>query len=82
MVSFAKSDITAPFDPRALNLLEFAEDLGFSPPFNCRSGSCGACATRKLSGAIRYAEEPTAVVADDEILLCRALPAGHVSLDL
>lgn len=82
MVSFAKSDMTAPFDPRALNLLEFAEDLGLSPPFNCRSGSCGACATRKLSGAIRYAEEPTAVVAGDEVLLCCAVPDGPVSLDL
>jgi uncharacterized protein len=82
MVSFAKSDIKAPFGRRALNLLEFAEDLGLSPPFNCRSGSCGACATRKLSGAIRYAEDPTAVVADDEVLLCCALPSGPVSLDL
>jgi len=82
VVSFAKSDLTAPFDPRALNLLEFAEDLGFSPPFNCRSGSCGACATRKLSGATRYAEEPTAVVADNEILICCAVPAGPVRLDL
>jgi uncharacterized protein len=76
------SGIAAPFDPRALNLLEFAEDLGLSPPFNCRGGSCGACTTRTLSGAIRYAEEPTAVVADDEVLLCCALPAGPVSLDL
>ena len=82
MVSFAKSGVTAPFEPRALNLLEFAEDLGLNPPFNCRSGNCGACATRKLSGSIRYAEEPIAVVADDEVLICCALPAGPVSLDL
>lgn len=82
IVSFARSDIAAPFEPRALNLLEFAEDLGLSPSFNCRTGSCGACATRKLSGAIRYAEEPTAAIAEDEVLLCCALPAGPVSLAL
>lgn len=82
MVTFAKSDVTAAFGPSTLNLLEFAEDLGLNPPFSCRSGSCGACATRKLSGAIRYAEEPTAVVADDEVLICCALPTGPVSLDL
>jgi ferredoxin len=82
MISFSKSAITASFDPHAMNLLEFAEDLGLSPPFNCRSGSCGTCATRKLSGTIRYVEEPTAVLADDEVLLCCALPAGPVSLDL
>jgi len=82
MVSFAKSEVTAPFDPRALNLLEFAEDIGLSPPFRCRSGSCGACATRKLSGAVRYADLPAAVVADHEVLLCCALPDGPLSLDL
>jgi len=82
MVSFVKSAVTAPFDPRALNLLEFAEDLGLNPPFNCRSGSCGTCATKKHSGVIRYTEQPTAVVANDEVLLCCALPDGPVSLDL
>lgn len=82
VVSFAKSAVTAPFDPRALSLLEFAEDLGLNPPFNCRSGSCGACATQKLSGAVRYESSPTAIVADDRVLLCLALPDGPVSLDL
>lgn len=82
VVRFTRSGMAMPFDGRASNLLEFAEDLGLSPPFNCRSGSCGVCATRTLSGAIRYAEEPTAVVPEDEVLLCCALPAGPVSLDL
>lgn len=82
LVSFAKSGLTAPFDPQALSLLEFAEDLGLSPPANCRSGRCGACITRKLSGGIRYAQEPSTIVADDEVLLCCALPEGPVTLDL
>ena len=82
MVDFARSGISAPFDHRALNLLEFAEDLGVNSPSSCRSGSYGTCATRKLSGEIRYAEEPTAVVAEDEVLLCCALPSGPVSLEL
>ncbi|MEX1993506.1 MAG: 2Fe-2S iron-sulfur cluster-binding protein [Steroidobacteraceae bacterium] len=82
MVKFTRSNLEAPFDPRALNLLEFAEDLGLSPPASCRSGICGTCATRKISGAIRYVEEPVAEVADDEVLLCCALPDGPVSLEL
>lgn len=82
VVSFTKSAVMAPFDPRALSLLEFAEDLGLNPPFNCRSGNCGACATQKLSGAVRYEISPTAIVADDRVLLCLALPDGPVSLDL
>lgn len=82
VVSFAKSDIARPFDPRALNLLEFAEDLGLNPPFSCRSGTCGTCATVKLSGAVRYENRPAAVIADNKVLLCLALPDGPVSLDL
>jgi ferredoxin-NADP reductase len=82
IVSFAGSQVEAPFGRQAFNLLEFAEDLGLSPAFACRSGSCGSCAARVLSGAVRYVEEPTAVVAEDEVLLCCALPAGPLSLDL
>jgi hypothetical protein len=43
---------------------------------------CDACATRKLSGAIKYELEPTAAAAEGEILLCCALPSGPVTLDL
>lgn len=82
IVGFVRSGIRAPFHPRALSLLEFAEDLGLSPPFNCRSGNCGACATRKLSGSVLYADAPAAVVARDEVLICCALPDGPISLDL
>lgn len=81
LVTFAQSGVSAPFDPRALNLLEFAEDLGISPPFSCRSGSCGSCATRKLAGTVRYMQEPTAQVGTGEVLLCCAVPDGAVSLD-
>lgn len=81
-ITFVRSDVTAPFDPRALSLLEFAEDLGLDPPSSCRSGMCGACTTRKLSGEIEYEREPTAAAAEGEILLCCALPSGPVSLDL
>ena len=82
IVTFARSDLSAPFDPRAQTLLEFAEDLGVAPPSSCRSGLCGTCTTRKLAGEIEYVQEPAVTVAPDEVLLCCALPAGPVSLDL
>ena len=82
LVTFAQSGVTAPFDRRALNLLEFAEDQGLSPPFSCRSGSCGSCATRKLAGRVRYIDAPSAVIGEDEVLLCCALPDGAVTLDV
>lgn len=81
VVTFALSGIAAPFDAKAHNLLEFAEDIGLSPPFSCRSGHCGACATRKVSGAVRYLDPPTAAIGADEILLCCALPDGAVTID-
>lgn len=81
-MTFARSGLTAPFDTRALNLLEFAEDLGIAPPSSCRSGMCGSCATRRLAGRIEYVQEPATTVAEDEILICCALPSGSVSLDL
>jgi hypothetical protein len=80
LVTFAQSGITAAFDPRALNLLEFADDQGLSPPFSCRSGSCGSCATRKLAGQVRYIDPNSAVIGDDEVLVCCALPEGPETL--
>lgn len=82
LVTFAQTGITAPFDPRALNLLEFAEDQGLSPPFSCRSGSCGSCATRKLAGNVRYIDTPSGIIGEDEVLLCCAVPDGPVTLDV
>lgn len=81
IVTFARSGLTAAFDARAFNLLEFAEDLGLTPPFGCRSGSCGSCLARRISGAVRYPEPPKAAPGDDEVLLCCALPDGDVTID-
>jgi uncharacterized protein len=35
-------------------LLELAESIGLAPHFGCRSGICGTCTTRILSGAVEY----------------------------
>lgn len=56
-------------------LLELAEREGLSPVHSCRSGACGACAVKLLSGGVRYAQEPTAPHDDDEVLICSATPA-------
>ncbi|WP_176046175.1 pyridoxamine 5'-phosphate oxidase family protein [Burkholderia sp. BCC1644] len=56
-------------------LLEFAEGQGVAVPSECRSGSCGTCATRVLSGAVDYEQMPDAQVEPGCALLCVARPA-------
>ncbi|WP_425602902.1 2Fe-2S iron-sulfur cluster-binding protein [Hoeflea algicola] len=55
-------------------MLEFAEAHGLNPDFGCRQGSCGSCATKLSSGSVIYRNEPEADRADDEILICCAVP--------
>jgi len=56
-------------------LLEFAEGQGVVVPSECRSGSCGTCATRVLSGAVDYVQSHDAPVEPGCALLCVAQPA-------
>ncbi|MEH3024070.1 MAG: pyridoxamine 5'-phosphate oxidase family protein [Pseudomonas oryzihabitans] len=82
-VVFTASLKEARWTPAAGSLLELAEARGLDPAFSCREGHCGSCRTRLLAGAVTYAREPVARVADDEALLCCAVPAtGTERLEL
>jgi hypothetical protein len=74
-VAFTTSLKEARWTPESGTLLELAEARGLSPAFSCRAGSCGSCRTKLLAGDVTYVKEPTAEVADDEVLICRAVPA-------
>lgn len=74
-VAFTNSLKEARWTPESGTLLELAEARGLSPEFSCRAGSCGTCRTRLLAGAVTYLNEPTADVADGEVLICCAVPA-------
>lgn len=66
-------------------LLETAEAHGLSPAFSCRSGSCGSCLTKKLSGEVVYRTPVSAPHSEGEVLICCAVPAADsdtVVLDL
>lgn len=62
--------------PGAGSLLEFAETSGLTPEFGCRVGACGACKTRLMAGEVAYFRETSAAHADDEVLICSAMPAA------
>lgn len=79
-VVFAKSGKEARWQPGDGNLLDLAEARGLAPEYGCRNGSCGSCRTPVLEGKVTYPSQPSFPVAEDEALLCCAVPAedeGH-----
>ncbi|ENC9861357.1 2Fe-2S iron-sulfur cluster binding domain-containing protein [Klebsiella variicola] len=48
----------------------------------CRSGYCGACRLKKISGEVKYDNNPLAYVGQDEILPCCCRPCGPLVLDI
>lgn len=84
-VSFARSNRTVHWMPRDGSLLELAEKNGIDAPSSCRSGMCGTCSTRVLSGKVEYESEVEARIEAGAALICMAHPvpgACGVTLDL
>jgi ferredoxin-NADP reductase/predicted pyridoxine 5'-phosphate oxidase superfamily flavin-nucleotide-binding protein len=85
-VSFTRTGEAAEWTPERGTLLEFAEGKGLTPPFSCRAGHCGSCATRLSAGRVTYAEPTAWRPAEGEVLLCCAVPAAgggeRIELDL
>jgi ferredoxin-NADP reductase/DMSO/TMAO reductase YedYZ heme-binding membrane subunit len=67
-----------------LTVLECAEDNGVEIPFECRSGICGQCKTKLISGAVAM-EVSDALSASDRqnglILACQARAARDLVID-
>ncbi|UTV58284.1 pyridoxamine 5'-phosphate oxidase family protein [Burkholderia arboris] len=75
-VVFRRTAREAAWTPADGTLLEFAEGQRVAVPSECRSGSCGTCATRVLSGSVDYEQTPDAAVEPGCALLCVARPAA------
>ena len=67
-----------------LTVLEAAEDCGVAIPFECRSGICGQCKSKVLSGRV-VMETQDALSATEKakgiILACQAHAVGDVVID-
>src|SRR3546814_830902 len=66
-------------------LLETALDAGIAYPHGCRSGRCGACKTRLLSGEVDLLPHtPFALRVDERahglVLACRAKPLSDIEV--
>jgi ferredoxin-NADP reductase/predicted pyridoxine 5'-phosphate oxidase superfamily flavin-nucleotide-binding protein len=63
------------------SLLDLAEANGIAAPFSCRSGACGACSRRVISGKVEYFRSTSFQAAPDHALLCSARPGAAESGD-
>jgi ferredoxin-NADP reductase/DMSO/TMAO reductase YedYZ heme-binding membrane subunit len=65
-------------------ILETAEDAGVTIPFECRSGICGQCKTKLLSGRVTMETEDALSATEKArgfILACQAHALGDVTVD-
>jgi ferredoxin-NADP reductase/MOSC domain-containing protein YiiM len=81
-VSFARSGITAAWDPKFGSLLELAESCDVPVRWSCRIGVCHTCMTGLIDGSITYNPEPLERPAPGNVLVCCSQPNASVTLDL
>jgi len=81
-VSFARSGITAAWDPKFASLLELAEACDVPVRWSCRTGVCHTCITGLIAGSNVYNPEPLERPAPGNVLVCCSQPNAGVTLDL
>jgi len=81
-VRFSRSGRTLTWDGQDAYLLDFAERHALVVDSGCRSGSCGGCQTRLLSGAVTYADKPDHDIPAGHGLLCVGKSQSALVLDV
>jgi ferredoxin-NADP reductase len=81
VVAFARSGVTARWEPGHASLLELAEANGVPAASGCRVGACHGCRAGVIEGSVRHDPEPLAAAPPGSALLCCAVPDGDVRLD-
>ncbi len=81
-VTFQRSGLTVPWDPKAGTILELAEANGLTPPYSCRSGVCHTCMCQLIAGEIEYIDDAVFAPDDPEqVLICSSRPKTDVIVD-
>ena len=82
-VNFSRTGVIASLtSPQTI--LDAAESAGVQIDFQCRSGVCGTCRTRLLTGKVAMEVREALSDSDEKegyILACQAQPVGDVSVD-
>lgn len=81
-ITFARSDLSVPFDTAVASVLEMAELCDVPTRWACRTGVCHTCATQLLSGEVTYSPEPLERPIAGEALICCSRPATDLVLDM
>jgi len=81
-ISFSSGAAGFTWRPQDGTLLESLEARGLTPNSSCRAGSCGECALTLRRGSVGYPLDPSARVAENQILACMAAPAEDLELQL
>jgi ferredoxin len=71
-------------DPDGKTILDVAEEHGITLPFDCRSGICGQCKTKLVSGTVAMETEVALDPVDRAnglILACQARCRDEVVVD-
>lgn len=80
-VGFRRSGRSLAWTGQDTNLLDFAERHSVAVESGCRSGGCGSCQTRLISGTVRYDHAPDFDIAPGHCLLCVGTPTSAVVLE-
>jgi ferredoxin-NADP reductase/MOSC domain-containing protein YiiM len=81
-VSFTRSGLTVPWNPRFASLLELAEACDVPVQWSCRTGVCHTCECALIGGTVHYAPDPLELPATGNVLICCSTPSGDIEVDL
>ena len=81
-ISFTRSGLIVPWDPRFSSLLELAEACDVPVQWSCRTGVCHTCECSLIGGSVHYQPDPLEPPATGNLLICCSTPSGEVEIDL
>jgi ferredoxin len=83
-VTFKRAGVSAALGANQ-TVLEAAESVGVAIDYQCRSGICGTCRCKLLSGSVTMAVRDALSDADEAagyILACQARAVGDLTVDV
>ncbi len=81
-MTFARSGVTATWDPTSGTILDLAEQHGLSPDYSCRSGICQTCICDLAEGEVEYFEEPLERPGPGQVLICCSRPKTSLVIEV
>ncbi|MCZ6863665.1 MAG: 2Fe-2S iron-sulfur cluster-binding protein, partial [Alphaproteobacteria bacterium] len=81
-VTFARSGVTADWDPACDSILDLAERHGLDPDYSCRSGICQTCICELIEGEVEYFEEPLDEPNPGSVLICCSKPKTNLVIEV